>query len=596
MTVRQIFFFFLLTLLVSGIVFADQVQAVKTSDGPYGFCLSQIDANSNVGLDCSEYISQSADLEKYLNFAYSSEIDGEKYLDCLFSEKKNTFDSKKMMDICLNKIVSDNQIKKQLDLFKVSCNTNYNPLEGNLEVGKDFTLEVNCSGVVPATCYKIDTDFNSFDSGFGFESYKITPIITKSDTCLNYAVFRYLKKDYVITPKSTSLFVNIDQPILKTTDGKTLDYSSLIIDEGSAQKEIDLLSYPEKEYYSCLAKYALFSKKTESSVLVLNNGKVDNFQYPDLETACGDKVLYATKVNVAQLLKSKEIVKKNMVYLLQNITNINPNNDLEKLITSLETYYKIYEKNMTITSGSEENGGVVKIILDLDYILESYILKKQQTTDPVLLAKYEDELIGTIEINVYNRLYGKIYREPTIKEFISEVNNVLNTPDYISIKDSVIANYVMAKFESGLDVNEDLEIKATKDYFFIEGVKLSKEFTNLIVGDYNFSIIDGVVLLDYNGIKIYSEYPLSVIRGKDLYVDDINVVMIYPEDITNADIMSHKLYVVKENGHILYNFEKTEQKMLLGFIKITEVVTDVYNAETGLKLRVNRPWWDFLAK
>jgi hypothetical protein len=191
-------------------------------------------------------------------------------------------------------------------------------------------------------------------------------------------------------------------------------------------------------------------------------------------------------------------------------------------------------------------------------------------------------------------MYSKKNREPTIKEFIIEINDVLSDPQYVSIKDTVISNYVLGKFDSGEALQEDIEIKATKDYFFIEGVKLSKEFTNLVLGDYNFNLEDSKVTLSYGGYKVITGLDLSVVDGNKLKVGTAELVLLSPSLVLSGETLSTNIYLAEENGHYIYNVEKTEQKKLLGFITITEVITDVYNAETGIKIKVKKPWWDFL--
>ncbi|MDD4983992.1 MAG: hypothetical protein PHH82_04125 [Candidatus ainarchaeum sp.] len=572
-----------------GVVFGTSMLGVTSYNDPYSFCVNSIGSNPE-GIDCKKYLSQSESLEKYMNFAYNPEIDDSKYLDCLFSEKKNTLDFVKMKDICLKKIVSDNQVKKQLDLFKVNCTTNYNPLEGALEAGKSFKLEVNCKGVVPATCYNLDVNFDQSDLGFGFDTYRIIPIINKGESCLDYAVFRFLKKEYDITPKSGSLIVNVEQPTIISSTGAELDYSSLI-DTSKTESEINLLSAPEKEYYSCLSKYALFSKKTESKIEIPDNGKITVASYADLRKNCADKVLYATKVNMEPLLKSKEIVKKNMVFLLKNVAYIDPNTDLDKLINSLDYYYKIYETNMKITENPDMSK--VKFILDLTYVLDCYILKKQQLSKSEM-QQYDTELLNTLEINIYDRLYSKKNREPTIKEFIAEINDLLGVGEYASIKDSVITSFVISKFQNSIDTNENIEISATKDYFFVEGVKLSAEFKNLKITNYDFNLSDGLIAITSGKNTVYSELPVKLVNGKDLYIDEIKVTWLKDDVVDPASVKSYNITVSKESGHILYLVEKAETKKLLGFITIQEVITDVYNAETGLKIKVKKPWWDFM--
>ena len=589
MNYRIIIYVFGLVFLL-GIVFGTSMLGVKSYNDPYSFCANSIGSNPE-GIDCKKYLSQSESLEKYMNFAYNPEINDNKYLDCLFSEKKNTLDFIKMKDICLKNIVSDNQVKKQLDLFKINCSTNYNPLDGSLATGKSFKLEVNCKGVVPATCYNLDVNFDQSDLGFGFDTYRITPIIKKGESCLDYAVFRFLKKEYDIIPKSSSLIVNVEQSMIISDAGTELEYSSLI-DTSKTESEINLLSGPEKEYYSCLSKYALFSKKTENKIEVLENGKVTLANYADLRKNCADKVLYATKVNMEPLLKSKEIVKKNMIFLLKNVAFIDPNTDLDKLIGSLDYYYKIYETNMKITENPEMSK--VKFILDLDNVLDSYILKKQQLSKSEM-QQYDAELLNTLEINIYDRLYSKKNREPTIKEFIAEINDLLNTDEYASIKDSVITSFVISKFQNSIDTNENIEISATKDYFFVEGVKLSGEFKNLKITNYDFNLSDGKIAITSSKNTVYSELPVKLVNGKDLYIDGIKVIWL-SDNVVDSSVKSYKITASKESGHILYLVEKAETKKLLGFITIQEVITDVYNAETGLKIRVKKPWWDFMVR
>ena len=574
-----------------GIVLGTSVLGVTSYNDPYSFCVNSIGSNSE-GIDCKKYLLQSESLEKYMNFAYNPEIDDNKYLDCLFSEKKNTFDFVKMKDLCLKKIVGDNQVKKQLDLFKINCTTNYNPLDGALVAGKQFKLEVDCQGVVPATCYNLDVNFEQSDLGLGFDTYRIIPIINKGESCLDYAVFRFLKKEYDLIPKSGSLVVNVEQPKIISSENVELDYSSLI-DTGKTESEINLLSAPEKEYYSCLAKYALFSKKTESKIEIPDNGKVTIASQGDLRKNCADKVLYATKVNMEPLLKSKEIVKKNMVYLLKNVVYIDPNFGLDKLIGNLEYYYKIYENNMKVTENPDMSK--VNFILDLTYVLDSYLLKKQQLSKSEM-QQYDTELLNTLEINVYDRLYSKKNREPTIKEFIAEINDLLSTEEYASIKDSVITSFVINKFQSSIDSNENIEISVTKDFFFVEGVKLSSEFKNLKIKNYDFVLSDGKIGVTSGKNTVYSELPVKLVNGKELYVDDIKVTWIDDDVVDPSSVESFNITTDKENGHILYLVEKAEIKKLLGFITIKEIITDVYNAETGIKIKVKKPWWDFLAK
>ena len=79
-----------------------------------------------------------------------------------------------------------------------------------------------------------------------------------------------------------------------------------------------------------------------------------------------------------------------------------------------------------------------------------------------------------------------------------------------------------------------------------------------------------------------------------MYLDVLKLVVPDYDDFYDSGIVDFSMTLLKEEDNALFVLEKTVERKLLGFIKIHEIITETYNGETGIKVNVDKPWWDFL--
>lgn len=404
-----------------------------------------------------------------------------------------------------NLFVAQNLIKYQLPVNKENVNTINNALINFMQKkGIDFRI-FNIQNfsvaneIILANILKLNTDIN-----------EIYNIINK-DNIINQNQFNDFKNLLKISEKLLN-FTNISAELNKWSQGQRLnildDTLYVNFDNINQNNIINIISLLEKSGFNInkINKNELLSAKSEVIIqlnnnvsLFLNNNSI-SIKFENLINNLKEIVMFFNKSRNKQIVTNfNEIISnlRNMTLTKQILSNLNPK------LYNLKNIFDEINKNVFQPNNTKINDNIKHIVLLLDSFknelqnIESNNIIIQndfnrifkslnKTIDTLSCINFENKIIPRDFINIQN----------TLKQFITDVNNILNfknvvknkiniqTPSIINMNiESIIESIVFLKSR---DINTDNEkfIDIMSKYF-ANDMKLSNniEKLNLIIDD-----------------------------------------------------------------------------------------------------------------